>query len=181
MGLDAEVVERIRRVQVVGFDFDGVFTDNAVYVFQDGREAVRCSRSDGLGLRRLEAAGVIPVIVSTETNPVVTERSRKLGVRCVQGCDDKLAALTTVLDELGVGLDRAAYVGNDINDLACLHQVALPIVVGDAWPEVKGAALYCTRRPGGQGAVREVCDLIAEIKHTGSADTTRHGAAPLPA
>lgn len=163
-GVNPEVVERIRRVRVVGFDFDGVFTDNAVYVFQDGREAVRCSRSDGLGLRRLESAGVIPVIVSTEPNPVVTERSRKLKVRCVQACEDKLAAFRALLDELGVGLDRAAYVGNDINDLPCLREVALPIAVGDAWPELKEVVLYQTRRHGGQGAVREVCDLIASVK-----------------
>lgn len=165
--LDADVVERIRRVRVVAFDFDGVFTDNAVYVFEDGREAVRCSRSDGLGLRRLEAAGVTPVIVSTETNPVVTARSRKLAVRCVQGCDDKLAALSALLEELGVGLDRAAYVGNDINDLACLRAVALPIVVGDAWPEARDVAVHRTRRPGGHGAVREVCDLIAGLRERG--------------
>lgn len=163
-GVDPEVIQRIRRLRVVGFDFDGVFTDNAVYVFQDGREAVRCSRSDGLGLRKLESAGVIPVIVSTEPNPVVAERSRKLKVRCLQGCEDKLAAFRALLDELGVGLDCAAYVGNDINDLPCLREVALPIAVGDAWPELKEVALYQTRRHGGEGAVREVCDLIADVK-----------------
>lgn len=162
--LDPGLVERIRGLRAVGFDFDGVFTDNAVYVFQDGREAVRCSRSDGLGLRRLEAAGVVPFILSTETNPVVTARSRKLGVRCRQGCPDKLAALEAVLAELGVGPEQAAYVGNDINDLACLRRVGLPIVVGDAWPAVRAVARYRTRRPGGQGAVREVCDLIAAVR-----------------
>jgi YrbI family 3-deoxy-D-manno-octulosonate 8-phosphate phosphatase len=148
---------------VVGFDFDGVFTDNAVYVFQDGREAVRCSRSDGLGLRRLESVGVTPLIVSTETNPVVSERSRKLRVRCVQGCADKLEAFTALLRELGVGFESAAYVGNDVNDLACLRRVALPMAVGDAWPELAEVVRYQTRRKGGEGAVREVCDLIADV------------------
>jgi YrbI family 3-deoxy-D-manno-octulosonate 8-phosphate phosphatase len=162
-GLDPDLVERIRRVRVVAFDFDGVFTDNAVYVFQDGREAVRCSRSDGLGLRRLESVGVTPLIVSTETNPVVSERARKLRVRCVQGCADKLEALTALLDEMGLGFEQAAYVGNDINDLACLRSVALPIAVGDAWPELAEAVRYRTHRPGGEGAVREVCDLIGEV------------------
>lgn len=162
-GLDPELVERIRRVRVVGFDFDGVFTDNAVYVFQDGREAVRCSRSDGLGLRRLELVGITPVIVSTETNPVVTERSRKLRVRCVQGCADKLEAFSGLLRDMGLGFEAAAYVGNDINDLACLRSVALPITVGDAWPELDGVARYRTQRRGGEGAVREVCDLIANL------------------
>jgi len=163
-GLDPDLVARIQRVRVVGFDFDGVFTDNAVYVFQDGREAVRCSRSDGLGLRQLEAVGVTPVIVSTETNPVVTERSRKLRVRCVQGCDDKLASFAAVLDELGLGFEAAAFVGNDINDLACLRRVGLPIAVADAWPDLQGVVRYQTARRGGEGAVREVCNLIAGLK-----------------
>lgn len=160
---DPDLVDQFRRVRVVGFDFDGVFTDNAVYVFQDGREAVRCSRSDGLGLRRLESVGVTPLIVSTETNPVVTARSHKLGVRCVQGCADKLAAFTALLVELGVTFEDAAYVGNDINDLACLRSVGLPIAVGDAWPELAEVVRYRTRRRGGEGAVREVCDLIADL------------------
>ena len=161
--LDPDLVETVRRVRVVGFDFDGVFTDNAVYVFQDGREAVRCSRSDGLGLRRLESVGVTPLIVSTETNPVVTERSRKLRVRCVQGCPDKLEAFATLLQELGFGFESAAYVGNDVNDLACLRKVGLPIAVGDAGPELVPVVRYRTRRNGGEGAVREVCDLIADV------------------
>jgi YrbI family 3-deoxy-D-manno-octulosonate 8-phosphate phosphatase len=162
-GLGPDLVERIRRLRVVGFDFDGVFTDNAVYVFQDGREAVRCSRSDGLGLRRLESVGVTPLIVSTETNPVVTERSRKLRVRCVQGCADKLEAFSALLSEMDLDFSAAAYVGNDINDLACLRSVSLPIAVGDAWPELAEVVRYRTRHNGGEGAVREVCDLIADV------------------
>lgn len=162
-GLGRDLVERIRSIKVVGFDFDGVFTDNAVYVFEDGLEAVRCSRSDGFGLRRLESVGVTPVIVSTETNPVVGVRAGKLKVRCVQGCADKLEAFTALLAEMGVGFEEAAYVGNDINDLACLRSVALPIAVGDAWPELGEVVRYRTRRNGGEGAVREVCDLMADV------------------
>jgi len=163
--LDPQLVECIRRVRVVGFDFDGVFTDNAVYVFEDGGEAVRCSRSDGLGLRRLESAGVTPLIVSTETNPVVARRSDKLRVRCVQGCDDKVASFAALLEELGFGFESAAFVGNDINDLDCLGRVALPIAVADAWPELQAVVRYQTARRGGNGAVREVCDLIAGLKN----------------
>jgi YrbI family 3-deoxy-D-manno-octulosonate 8-phosphate phosphatase len=162
--LQLQLMELIRRVRVVGFDFDGVFTDNAVYVFEDGREAVRCSRSDGLGLRRLEAVGVVPVIISTEANPVVTRRSKKLRIRCIQGVDDKVAAFAEILDEHGVGFDDAAFVGNDINDIECMQRVALPIAVGDAYPELDRIARYRTRRRGGEGAVREVCELIAEVQ-----------------
>jgi len=151
----------IRSIRLVAFDFDGVFTDNAVYVFEDGREAVRCSRADGLGLRKLDRLGVASVIVSTEVNPVVTARSRKLGIGCVQGCADKLAALTEILADAHCSFEQAAFVGNDENDAGCLSRVALPIVVHDAHPAVLRLARYRTKTPGGQGAVREICDLFA--------------------
>ncbi|CAN5859220.1 hypothetical protein BH18ACI4_BH18ACI4_02410 [soil metagenome] len=157
------VEELIRQVRLVAFDFDGVFTDNAVYVLQDGTEAVRCNRSDGIGLRKLEACDVLPIIISTETNPVVTARSRKLGVRSIQGCSDKRATLESVAQEVGLSLDKIAFVGNDVNDLPCLTCVGLPIVVRDSHPDVIRFARYQTLAAGGQGAVREVCDLFERV------------------
>ena len=162
--LPPALTEALRRVRLVAFDFDGVFTDNAVYVSQDGTESVRCVRSDGLGLQVLAALGVSTVIISTETNPVVTARSRKLSVRCIQGCQDKRAALDGVVAELDVSLHETAFVGNDINDLDCLKAVGVSIVVADAHPDIVPHALFRTRTPGGYGAVREVCDLIAAVK-----------------
>ena len=159
----AELVQRIVALKLVVFDFDGVFTDNFVYVLQDGGEAVRCSRADGIGLRRLERVGIEPIILSTETNPVVSLRSAKLKVHCRQGCDDKAAVLKEILESRGLEPSQAAFVGNDVNDLGCLELVGLPIVVQDAHPDVLGAALHQTQRPGGHGAVREVCDLIASV------------------
>lgn len=161
--LDPSLVARIRRTRLLGFDFDGVFTDNAVYVFEDGREAVRCYRGDGLGLRRLEQVGVLPVIVSGETNPVVLARSRKLQVRCIHGCQDKLTAVQELAAEQGLTLEQVGFVGNDINDAAVLAQVGLAIVVHDAHPDVLPLAHYRTQRPGGYGAVREVCDLFVSV------------------
>ena len=155
--------ERIGAVRLVAFDFDGVFTDNTVYVWQDGSEAVRCSRSDGLGLQKLERVRIPAVIISTEINPVVSARSRKLGIRCLQGCQDKLEALGTVVRELGISLSQVAFVGNDINDLPCLEAVGLPIVVRDAHPDVIPYARYRTRALGGHGAVREICDLFERV------------------
>jgi 3-deoxy-D-manno-octulosonate 8-phosphate phosphatase (KDO 8-P phosphatase) len=153
--------EILRAIRLVVFDFDGVFTDNAVYVFQDGTEAVRCSRSDGIGLRALERVGISPLILSAETNPVVTARANKLRVRCVQGVDDKLSALQTLAAEMQITMQEIAYVGNDVNDAECLRAVRLPIVVRDAHEDVVPLALYQTRKNGGDGAVREVCDLFA--------------------
>jgi len=163
-GADAKSLEeRIRDVRLVAFDFDGVFTDNMVYVSQDGTEMVRCFRGDGLGLSKLKNAGIEAIVISTETNPVVSQRSRKLGISCVQGCADKCAALKLVAKEKSLSLDQIAYVGNDFNDLSCLKIVGLPIVVQDAQPEVLSSAIYRTSLPGGKGAVREVCDLFERV------------------
>lgn len=155
----------LRVIRLVVFDFDGVFTDNLVYVFEDGREAVRCSRADGIGLRELERLGITPMILSTESNPVVAARARKLRVRCIHGVENKRAALDTVAGELELTLDRVAFVGNDINDADCLRATGLPIVVCDAHSSVLPIALYRTNARGGYGAVREVCDLFASVLH----------------
>jgi len=153
----------MQAIRLVAFDFDGVFTDNAVYVFQDGSEAVRCSRADGIGLRKLERMGLHIVVISTETNPVVSVRSCKLGIRCLQGCADKQAAIETIAKELDLSLAAVAFVGNDVNDAPCLACAGLPIVVRDAHPDVVPLACYQTRAAGGHGAVREVCDLFERV------------------
>jgi len=159
----------IRRLRFVAFDFDGVFTDNHVLVLENGQEAVRCSRSDGIGLSRLKLLGLEMTIISTEVNAVVQSRAAKLGLPCINGCDDKIAALSGLLDERGLSLKQAAFVGNDVNDEACLSRVGLPVVVADAHPDVIELGLYRTRSPGGYGAVREFCDLVAtEIENNGS-------------
>ena len=155
--------ERIRAIRLVAFDFDGVFTDNTVYVLRDGSEMVRCFRGDGLGLRKLEQAGIETVIISTETDPVVSVRSRKLGIRCIQGCEDKKGALETIVKEMGISMAQVAFLGNDINDLSCLTSVGLPMVVQDAHPDVLPHARYQTIRQGGHGAVREICDLFERL------------------
>jgi 3-deoxy-D-manno-octulosonate 8-phosphate phosphatase (KDO 8-P phosphatase) len=161
-------VSPLSKIKLVVFDFDGVFTDNTVYVSQDGVETVRCWRGDGLGLARLKRAGVDAVILSMETNPVVSARGRKLAIRCIQGCNDKIAALRTLAAEVGVALDEIAFVGNDINDLACLEAVGTPIVVHDAHPDVLRDGWYRTKAVGGRGAVREVCDLIVAARQPAS-------------
>lgn len=153
----------LSRIRLVAFDFDGVFTDNLVYVFQDGREAVRCSRADGIGLRALERLGISPVILSTEVNAVVAARAAKLRVPCRQGLADKLSTLKTLTDEMGLTLAQSAFVGNDVNDASCLQAVGIAIVVQDAHPAVVPLAHFCTETRGGYGAVREVCDWFASV------------------
>jgi 3-deoxy-D-manno-octulosonate 8-phosphate phosphatase (KDO 8-P phosphatase) len=161
--LGHEVLSALARVKLVVFDFDGVFTDNFVYVSETGAEMVRCSRADGLGLEALARVGIASLILSTETNRVVTERAKKLKVPCLHGLSDKLTALNTLLDERRIDPACVAYVGNDVNDVGCLKLVGAPIVVADAHPAVLPLACLRTTRPGGRGAVREVCDLLVEL------------------
>jgi 3-deoxy-D-manno-octulosonate 8-phosphate phosphatase (KDO 8-P phosphatase) len=151
-----------RNIRLAAFDFDGVFTDNMVYVLEDGSETVRCFRGDGIGLQKLEQAGIKSVIISTEINPVVSARSRKLKIKCEQGCEDKRAVLNTIIKKMGITLDQVAFVGNDVNDLPCLNCVGFPMVVQDAHPDVLSYALYQTETKGGHGAVREICDLFEQ-------------------
>ncbi|ANP46833.1 KdsC family phosphatase [Candidatus Viadribacter manganicus] len=151
------------QVRLLALDFDGVMTDNSVYVFEDGREAVRCSRLEGYGLRRLSAAGAEPFIISTEANGVVTARANKLKIDCTQNVPDKVAALIGLMAERGLDWPQVAFLGNDINDLEALSSVGLAVIVADAHECVQNKGFFRTRRNGGDGAVRELCDAIAEV------------------
>jgi 3-deoxy-D-manno-octulosonate 8-phosphate phosphatase (KDO 8-P phosphatase) len=151
-------------VRFAVFDFDGVFTDNRVWVNEQGEELLAFSRSDGLGLRRLGEVGVKLLIVSLERNPIVGARAGKLGVDCAQGIEDKLTLVRERAQGLGVALDDTAYVGNDINDAECLQAVGLPVVPADAWPEVVPLAAWVLTRAGGTGCVREFCDAVWAAK-----------------
>ena len=131
-------------IRLLVTDFDGVWTDDAVYVDQHGTESVRCLRADGYGVTRLMAAGVPVIVLSAEVNPVVAARCAKLRVTCYQGLGDKNAVLRDICAGGGVGsapreaisLEHVAYIGNDVNDIECLNAVGLPILVANAEPEV---------------------------------------------
>jgi len=159
-------------IDAVVMDFDGVFTDNRVLVFDDGREAVVCSRSDGWGLGELRAAGHTLLVLSTERNSVVAERCRKLGLECLHGQADKRMALLAWCRERDIGLERLVYVGNDVNDLGCMAAVGFPIAVADAHPSVRSAARMVLRGRGGHGALRELADLLLANKTANAAGTS---------
>jgi 3-deoxy-D-manno-octulosonate 8-phosphate phosphatase (KDO 8-P phosphatase) len=161
-----ELRRLLERVRLAVFDFDGVFTDNRVWVNERGEETLAFSRSDGLGLRRLDEVGVRYLIVSLEQNPIVGARAQKLGADCVQGVEDKLAVVRERTERLSVTLEETAYVGNDINDAECLRTVGVPVVPADAWPEVKPLARWVLSRPGGTGCVREFCDGVWEARRS---------------
>lgn len=156
-------------------DFDGVHTDDSVLVGQDGAEFVTVNRGDGMGIGLLRRAGVPVLILSTETNPVVSARAAKLRVEVLQGVDDKAAALRTWLEETGIDPGRTAYLGNDVNDLACLQLVGWPLAVPEAHPRVLAAARLVLGNSGGRGAVREAAEriLAAREKAATAAATAR--------
>ena len=143
-------------------DFDGVLTDNRVYVHQDGTEIVCCSREDGLGVTLLRKRGFPIMILSTEVNPVVAARAAKLQVPCRSGVADKTQAFAEILTEEQVRAEDVVFVGNDVNDLGCLRAAGCGLVVADAHPRAKAAARGVLSKCGGQGAVREVCDALLE-------------------
>lgn len=151
-------------VDAVVTDFDGVHTDDRVLVGADGSEFVTTSREDGMGVSRLRRAGIPVLILSTETNPVVAARAKKLQVEVLHGVDDKAAALTRWADTRGIPLERIAYLGNDVNDLGCLRLVGWPVVVPGAAGEVTTAARLVLQKPGGHGAVRELAEKVLKAR-----------------
>ena len=148
-------------IDAVVFDFDGVFTDNRVAVFQDGEEAVLCSRSDGWGLAMLRASKLPILVLSTEANSVVRARCDKLGLECMQGTPDKLPALLRWLKMHGLRPKHTLFVGNDVNDVTCMQAVGCGIAVADAHPSAKSAAKVILETRGGYGAIRELVDLVS--------------------
>lgn len=157
--------EVLSSIRLIVFDFDGVFTDNTVYVTQEGVESVRCWRSDGLGLSRLKSLGVSLFIISTEANPVVSARANKLKLPCRQGIEDKAVTILETCRELGIEPAQTMFVGNDINDIPAFRAIGVPVAVADAYPEVYPHVLGRTEKPGGLGAVREVCDWVYFAKN----------------
>jgi N-acylneuraminate cytidylyltransferase len=150
------------QVGLLVLDFDGVMTDNRVWVDGQGRESVAAHRGDGWGLARLREAGVEVVVLSTETDPVVAARCGKLGLPVLQGLADKGAALQDLLRDREMEPGRVVYLGNDVNDLPCFPLVGCAVVVADAHPAATAQADLVLGRAGGQGAVRELCDLLVE-------------------
>jgi N-acylneuraminate cytidylyltransferase len=155
------------RIKLLVLDFDGVMTDNRVWVSADGREALAVNRSDGLGIALLRERGVEVVVLSSENSEAIKARCEKLGLPCHVGVKDKLSVLVDLLSKRGIRHEEAIYVGNDVNDLACMEAAGFGIAVRDAHPDVLARADYVLDRLGGQGAVREACDLVLKRMEKG--------------
>ncbi|MCI3239549.1 MULTISPECIES: N-acylneuraminate cytidylyltransferase [Streptomyces] len=147
-------------IDAVVLDFDGTQTDDRVLIDSDGKEFVSVHRGDGLGIAALRRSGLNMLILSTEKNPVVAARARKLKIPVLHGIDRKDLALKQWCEEQGIAPERVLYVGNDVNDLPCFALVGWPVAVASAHDVVRGAARAVTTVPGGDGAIREIASWI---------------------
>jgi YrbI family 3-deoxy-D-manno-octulosonate 8-phosphate phosphatase len=150
------------KIKMVITDFDGVITDGRVWTDENGRETVAASRSDSMRIRQLRERGIEVMILSSEVNPVVKARAEKMGVEAIHGLGlhEKGEALKKFLAGRNLDPAQIVYVGNDFNDLPCFEIAGWAVAVADAYPEVIRAADYVLSRPGGYGALRELCDLV---------------------
>ncbi|QNP70606.1 acylneuraminate cytidylyltransferase [Streptomyces roseirectus] len=147
-------------VDAVVLDFDGTQTDDRVMIDQDGREFVSVHRGDGLGVAALRRSGKKLLILSTEQNPIVAARARKLQIPVLHGIDRKDLALKQWCEEQGISPERVLYAGNDVNDLPCFALVGWPVAVASAHDVVRGAARAVTANAGGDGAIREIAGWL---------------------
>lgn len=159
------LLHRARRVRLLCVDVDGVLTDAGMYYGPDGEVMKKFNTRDGMGIARVRNAGVEVAIISGEDSAIVHARAAKLKIDDVYcGASNKREAIEDLRDRHGVELDEIAFIGDDLNDLPALTCVGLACAVADAAPPVKAVAQYVTTRRGGDGAVRELCELIVAAK-----------------
>ena len=150
----------MKQFELIVYDFDGVMTDNKVFVDQNGNESVRVNRADGLAVSEIKKLGIEQIIISTEKNPVVSARARKLGIPCLQGIETKKDVLINYCRKKNISLKKVAYLGNDINDKDAMNLAGIKLCPEDAHNEIKAISnhVFCLR--GGDGVIRELLDLI---------------------
>lgn len=157
--------DRARRVRLLCVDVDGVLTDAGMYYGPDGEVLKKFNTRDGMGLARVRDAGLAVAIISGEDSAIVHARAAKLKIDDVFcGAADKRAAIGELCSKHGLRFDEVAFIGDDLNDLAALECVGLACAVADAAEPVQKVAHYVTQRRGGDGAVREVCEMIISAR-----------------
>lgn len=160
--------KELKKIKLLALDFDGTMTvGGLVIVREGGEEMVICSRKDGMGTEMLQKAGIDIIVISKETNGVVLSRCKKLGIKCWHGVDtasDKLEILKSYVKENNLKAENVCYGGDDINDLDCIEWVGFGFTVADGHKLCKKKAKYTTKVKGGEGAVREVCDMILQAQ-----------------
>jgi YrbI family 3-deoxy-D-manno-octulosonate 8-phosphate phosphatase len=145
------------------FDFDGVLTNNCVFIDQNGIESVMCSRADGIAFEVLKKLNKFTCIISTEKNPVVVKRAGKLKVQALVGVDNKVDALVKLIDEKKYDISRVLYVGNDLNDYNVMKLCSLSACPSDSHPDIKNIAKIVLKSKGGSGVVRELLESVLNV------------------
>ena len=160
-----DITARARRIKLLLMDCDGVLTDGCLWLTSDGDEQKAFHARDGQGISLLHRAGLQTGIITGRTSSAVDRRAQDLKMSYVrQYAKDKIKALEEILAEAGVTTDECAYIGDDVGDIPVMRRVGLAVAVSDAVEETKQAAQYITALKGGQGAVREVCDLVLKAQ-----------------
>ena len=149
-------------IKLMVYDFDGVMTDNRILQLQDGTEAVWVSRADGWGIDQIRKTGIQQLILSTEKNPVVAARARKLNIDVIHGSADKKGDLVAYCAKTQISLSATLYVGNDVNDLEVMQVVGFPVAPADAHPSIISIAKHVTQAKGGEGVIRELSEYVAK-------------------
>lgn len=156
-----EVLQRARAIRLAIFDVDGVLTDGRLLFDLDGNEYKTFHTQDGQGLKLLRSQGIEVAVISGRSSPIVAKRLKNLGIQYVhQGQEDKIAAYQNVLEALNLEPQHTAHVGDDLPDIPLMRRAGLAIAVADANPAVIPYTHWQTRRIGGHGAAREVCDML---------------------
>lgn len=158
--------EQWRRIRLVAFDVDGTLTDGGIYLAGDGECMKRFHARDGMGMVMARKAGLVVGLISGRTSAITQRRATELGLDfCYDGIQDKVAVLEAELTARGWGWENAAFMGDDINDVALLQRVGLAAVPADADSSAASWAAYHSRFRGGQGAAREWLDRLLAIRH----------------
>lgn len=159
--MTTKALERARRLRVAAFDVDGVLTDGRLYYTDSGEEFKAFHVQDGHGLKMLQECGVAVAIITSRTSRLVANRARDLGIdHLYQGVANKLEAMNALLKQLGVNMQQASYMGDDVIDLPVLTRCGLAASVPAAPALVRKHAHYVTQLPGGCGAVREFTEFV---------------------
>ena len=157
--------ERALRIKLLLMDCDGVLTDGRIWLFENGEEQKGFHTRDGLGIELWHRAGLKSGIISGRKSNAVERRARGLGMSfVVQGVEDKVQAFKETVAQAGVTNEEVAFIGDDLNDIPLLLRSGFAVAVADAAPEARERAHYVTKLNGGQGAVREVIELILKAQ-----------------
>jgi 3-deoxy-D-manno-octulosonate 8-phosphate phosphatase (KDO 8-P phosphatase) len=160
-----DFIERVKKVKLLLMDCDGVLTDGRLYFGENGEELKAFDVKDGQGIVNWHKSGFISGIISGRSSKIVERRANELGIKFIkQGSKDKLADFEDILLETGLNKTEVAYIGDDTPDICLLKTVGLAVTVSDAVKEVLNNVQYITKKCGGKGAIRELTDLLIELK-----------------